>query len=68
MSSHEPAPFVDSDGLRFDLIVYPEEPLRPWRAELLEAGGGRRSFATPLELIRHLARLGLIPASHGGLR
>jgi hypothetical protein len=39
-----------------------------WRAELRDAAGGRRSFATPLELIRHLARLGLTPASRGGLR
>ena len=69
MAAHEPSSaLVDRDGLRFDLTVYPEEPARPWRADLLDANGGRRSFATPLELIRHLAELGLTPLSRGGLR
>jgi hypothetical protein len=54
--------------LRFDLVVYPELPTRPWRAELRDATGWRRTFATPLELIRHLALLGLTPASRSGLR
>jgi hypothetical protein len=69
MSANEPpSSLVDRDGLRFDLFVYPEAPTRPWRADLFDASGGWRSFATPLELIRHLAHLGMTPMSRGGLR
>ena len=69
MAAHEPSsPPVDRDGLRFDLVVYPEAPTRPWRADLLDATGGRRSFATPLELIRHLAQLGSTSTSGDSLR
>lgn len=68
MSAHEPAPpLVDGDGWHFDLYVYPEKTTRPWRAELVDRTGRRRSFATPLELSRHLARLESLPTG-GGLR
>ena len=69
MSVHEPASSpADGDGLHFALRVYPEAPARPWRAELLDEAGQRCAFTTPLELIRHLVRLGSPPTSRDRLR
>lgn len=54
--------------LRFALRVQPESTERPWHAELLAEGGERHDFASPLDLIRHLACLGSPPPREGGLR
>lgn len=69
MSDHPPAFSPDDgDGLHFELHVYPEAAARPWRAELLDHAGRHHAFTTPLELIRHLARLGSPPTGRNGLR
>lgn len=63
-----PPPSGPSSELRFTLLVRPESTERPWHAELEDELGERRHFATPLDLIRHLAQLGGPPSRDGGLR
>jgi len=65
-----PSPAAPSDepALRFALCVRPEHRGSAWRAELLAEDGERRDFVTPLDLVRHLARLGTPSAPGGGLR
>jgi hypothetical protein len=54
--------------LRFELTVQPESPLHAWRAQLCSEGGERVEFSSPIDLLRHLARLGQPAPPAGGLR
>ena len=65
-----PSPCAPSDepALRFALCVRPERRGSAWSAELLAESGERHEFVTPLDLVRHLARLGPPTAPGGGLR
>ncbi len=52
----------------YELDVHPEAPDSPWHATLRERGqSGGAEFDSPLQLLRHLARLTLMERQ-GGLR
>lgn len=44
---------------RFALTVLPESPRHAWQAWLRAEDGSETAFASPIELLRHVARLGL---------
>lgn len=54
--------------LHFALTVQPGTQHQAWRAWLLPAGGTERTFASPIELLRHLAQLGPLQPPPGTLK
>jgi hypothetical protein len=65
LSASEPAP---PPRQRFTLTVQPATPQRPWRAWLQPEEGPLLSFASPIELLRHLAQLGPARPPPGALK
>ncbi|MEO5844682.1 MAG: hypothetical protein ABIQ33_07550 [Caldimonas sp.] len=54
--------------LSFALSIRLETASEPWRAALSPAVGPRLEFASPLDLLRHLAQLAPCHSAPGGLR
>jgi len=53
---------------RFELTVQPASALQAWHARLCSADGEHFEFASPIELLRHLAQLGEHQPPPGHLR
>lgn len=54
--------------LRFALTVRPGTPLQAWHAWLQADGKPEVGFASPIELLRHLAQLGTTQPPPGALK
>ncbi len=54
--------------LQFVLTVQPGTRHHAWRAWLSADGGAEQAFASPIELLRHLAQLGPAPPPPGTLK